>query len=139
VLSGRRSAARGPWLDVSPLILGVFSWPFPARAGRTSYVHAPRELAYFLTWDAAALRHRPIRGRFGRQIYHNKEYESYTWNAELTGSKATGIHFLYSYKRAAALPVCARARLSAGGTRVATSIGLSSAAVVLSLAFFGVV
>jgi len=123
-----------PWLDVSPLILGVFSWPFPARAGRSSYVHAPRELAYFLTWDAAALRHRPIRGRVGRQIYPNKEYESYTWNAELTGSKAT-IHFLYSYKRDAALPVC----VSAGGTGVAISMGLSSAAVVLSLAFYGVV
>jgi len=33
----------------SPLILSVFNWPFPARAGWTSYVHALRELAYFLT------------------------------------------------------------------------------------------
>jgi len=45
VFSVCRYAARRP----SPLILSVFNWPFPARAGRTSYVHAPRELAYFLT------------------------------------------------------------------------------------------
>jgi len=63
----------------------------------------------------------------------------YKWNAELTGSKATDIYFLYSYKRDAVLPVCACARLSASGTRGHLYIGLSSAAVVLSLAFYGVV
>ena len=55
-------------------------------------------------------RHRLFLGRVGRQLYPNKEYELCKWNAKLTSFKAT-IHFLYSYKRDTALPVCVRARV----------------------------
>ena len=66
--------------------------------------------------------------------------ELYTSNVKLTSSKATGIHFLYSYKRGAALPVCVCVRASVCERhRSRLYIGLSTVAVVLSLAFYGVV